>query len=118
MRKMFSENQIKNIVNQGIESGEVNASKLYVHHIEANNDILMIVSTSSTPIDVAVNAQWIMFDNHILAIYYFYDTSSKWYQAFEVRLPAFDGIEIDLFDGTTISPTTNFEDAIDEVTPL
>ena len=34
MRKMFSENQIKNIVNQGIESGEISGgTKLYKHEL-------------------------------------------------------------------------------------
>lgn len=34
MRKMFSENQIKNIVNQGIESGEISGgTKLYKHNV-------------------------------------------------------------------------------------
>ena len=42
MRKMFSENQIKNIVNQGIKSGEISGgTKLYRHTIilEDSNEI-------------------------------------------------------------------------------
>ena len=35
MRKMFSENQIKSIVNQGIESGEVKT--LYAYKINGTN---------------------------------------------------------------------------------
>ena len=35
MRKMFSQNQIKNIVNEGIEAGEINAgTKLYKHYVD------------------------------------------------------------------------------------
>ena len=38
MRKMFSKNQIKDIVNQGIESGEISGgTKLYLHEIRIND---------------------------------------------------------------------------------
>lgn len=64
MRKMFSENQIKNLavqgVNEGIESGDIQVgSKLYMHNVlcditneDGDNDysfILKILSKVSTP---------------------------------------------------------------------
>ena len=46
MRKMFSKNQIKEIVNQGIESGEVNLQKAPNNEFPMEtNDYLLIVGT-------------------------------------------------------------------------
>ena len=44
---MFSENQIKNIVNQGIESGDISGgTKLYKHFITDGVNEINIISTS------------------------------------------------------------------------
>ena len=55
MRKMFSENQIKSIVNQGIESGDVQVgTKLYKHTIEVEtNDSWLTINciTNNATID-------------------------------------------------------------------
>ena len=51
---MFSENQIKNIVNEGIESGEISAgTKLYLHYLYDNttDDSLYFITASNTPIN-------------------------------------------------------------------
>ena len=63
MRKMFSENQIKSIVNQGIESGEISGgTKLYKHTIEledadGNQYMFVLVNTDNThyTIDSSIN---------------------------------------------------------------
>ena len=48
MRKMFSENQIKNIINQGVQQGEIQVgTKLYLHNVVVDEKELQVLNTSS-----------------------------------------------------------------------
>ena len=121
MRKMYSENQIKKLVNDGIESGEIQVpggTKLYHHSLRIESDYtynISVISTQEepyiTPTDSALELQLcyqgvinIFDDDQVKAISY-------------VDLEAGDTGYIYYANGDTAS-VSNLASVSDEVTSL
>ena len=97
MRKMFSEKQIKNIVNQGIESGEISGgTKLYLHTLyfessgftiyivssiedvaQSGTDIDSLIEHATSPVFRTANAASFMFGDTENSMFYFITSSDN-----------------------------------------
>ena len=82
MRKMFSENQIKNIVNQGISDGEINVSSL--------SKLVFEATASSSAIELTAT-QKAFIEKHPLIYFYAWNDNAG------------DDISGIIFNGTLLS---------------
>lgn len=61
MRRMFSENQIKSIVNQGIESGEINVEKPLVEIPMITDDYELSINLDDTYVYVGESSDYFQY---------------------------------------------------------
>lgn len=84
MRRMYSEKQIKNLVNEGIEKGEIDGKlKIYLHKMQfkGNGNVVYFtcISNNSKDFSGAYNSSQFakLFENILIQIFYFTSNSTE-----------------------------------------